>query len=433
MEVEERGVAASPPPGPAGPRFRPRALGKFLFVGDEKLYVRGVTYGPLHPGPDGCEFRDRATVEADFAQMALHGINAIRTYTVPPRWLLDCARDRGLWVLVGLPWEQHVAFLHDRGLLEQIVGRVREGVRACAGHPALLGFAIGNEVPSAVVRWHGHRRVERYIRRLYRTAKEQDPEALVAYVNYPSTEYLDLPFVDLFCFNVYLERPADFEAYLARLQNLAGDKPLLLAETGLDSRRNGENRQASVLDWQIRLAMSSGCAGLFVFAWTDEWHRNHEDILDWDFGLTHRDRSPKPALEAVRAAYAEAPFAEHPAWPRFTVAICTHRGVQTLRECLAGVGRLAYPNYDVVVVNDGACPEVRAIADNVLSILAESASAKGIQLRSESDPLPGVLNGDSMRITQALLNLVGNAIKFTPSGSVTMLASEAARRLECDA
>ena len=72
----------------------------------------------------------------------------------------------------------------------------------------------------------------------------------------------------------------------------------------------------------------------------------------------------------------------------------------------------------LVIVNEHM--DVRAIADNVLSILAESASAKGIQLRSESDPLPNVLNGDSMRITQALLNLVGNAIKFTPSGSVTI-------------
>ena len=72
----------------------------------------------------------------------------------------------------------------------------------------------------------------------------------------------------------------------------------------------------------------------------------------------------------------------------------------------------------LVIVNEPM--DVRAIADNVLSILAEGASAKGIQLRSESDSLPRVLSGDSMRVTQALLNLVGNAIKFTPSGSVTI-------------
>lgn len=63
---------------------------------------------------------------------------------------------------------------------------------------------------------------------------------------------------------------------------------------------------------------------------------------------------------------------------------------------------------------------VGAILSNVVSILAEGASAKGILLRTESDPLPKALSGDTMRITQALLNLVGNAIKFTPSGSVTI-------------
>ncbi len=58
--------------------------------------------------------------------------------------------------------------------------------------------------------------------------------------------------------------------------------------------------------------------------------------------------------------------------------------------------------------------------NNVVSILSESAAAKGIVLRTESDPLPRALRGDTMRITQALLNLAGNAIKFTPAGSVTI-------------
>lgn len=58
--------------------------------------------------------------------------------------------------------------------------------------------------------------------------------------------------------------------------------------------------------------------------------------------------------------------------------------------------------------------------NNVVSILSESAAAKGIMLRTESDPIPRALRGDTMRITQALLNLAGNAIKFTPAGSVTI-------------
>jgi hypothetical protein len=46
---------------------------------------------------------------------------------------------------------------------------------------------------------------------------------------------LQLPFLDLVCFNVYLESEERFESYLARLQNIAGDKPLLLTELGFTS------------------------------------------------------------------------------------------------------------------------------------------------------------------------------------------------------
>src|SRR3712207_5602051 len=192
--------------------------------------------------------------------------------------------------MVGLPWEGHVAFLDHGERPRSIEQRVRAGVRACAGHPAVLCYVIGSEIPATIVRWHGRRRVERYLERLYRAAKAEDPEALVTYVNYPSTEYLRLPFVDFFCFNLYLEEQEPFEAYLARLHNVAGDKPVVMAEIGLDSRTHGGEAQARALDWQIRAAFASGCAGAFVFSWTDEWHRGGYDIEDWAFGLTRRDR-----------------------------------------------------------------------------------------------------------------------------------------------
>src|SRR5207245_10265248 len=98
------------------------------------------------------------------------------------------------------------------------------------------------------------------------------------YVHYHTTVYLALPFLDRLCFHVYLESQAQLEAYLARLQNLAGDRPLLMSELGLDSLRNGEHTQAQSLDWQVRTAMAAGCAGAFVFSWTDEWYRHGHDV-----------------------------------------------------------------------------------------------------------------------------------------------------------
>ncbi|WP_302182731.1 glycosyltransferase [Paraconexibacter antarcticus] len=327
--------------------------GRFLHLGDEKLLLKGVTYGPFADGPDGTPY-DPDAAERDFAAMRGQGFTVLRTYTAPPRWLLDAALRHGLRVLAGVAWEQHVAFLDDRGRVDDVVARVAGEVRKVAGHPALLGWAVGNEIPAPVVRWHGRRRTEAFLRRLYDVVRQHDPGALVTYVNYPTTEYLDLGFLDFVCFNVFLERREEFVAYLHRLQNLVGERPLVLTEIGLDSRRNGLEGQADSLAWQVREAMAAGCAGAFVFAWSDEWHRGGQAITDWDFGLTGRAREPKPALAAVREAWRDAPVPLPPDPPLVSVVICTYNGAKTLDATCAAVRRLEYPAFEVIVIDDGS-------------------------------------------------------------------------------
>ena len=89
-------------------------------------------------------------------------------------------------------------------------------------------------VSADLVRWYGARRIEQHIAELADTARQCDPGMLVTYASYPPTEFLDLSFLDVIGFNVYLEREPEFRNYLARLQTLAGDRPLFLAELGLD-------------------------------------------------------------------------------------------------------------------------------------------------------------------------------------------------------
>jgi glycosyltransferase involved in cell wall biosynthesis len=362
--------------------------------------VRGVTYGTFRSKPESNDFPDPETVGHDFASMAAVGINAVRTYTVPPRWLLDLAAQHGLYVMVGVPWEEHVAFLEDRGRAGSIRERVRAGVRACAGHPAVLCYAIGNEIPASIVRWHGRHRIERFLEQLYRAAKHEDAEALVTYVNYPSTEYLQLPFVDLLCFNVFLESGPQFDAYLARLQNIAGDKPLLVTETGLDSRRHTEEAQARALDWQLRSAFAAGCAGAFVFSWTDDWHRGGLEVDDWDFGLVTRDRRPKQALAAVSNAFSELPFTASVDWPRISVIVCAYNGASTLRYCLDGLRALDYPKYEVIVVNDGSTDATDRIAleygFRLISTKNQGlASARNVGLEASTGEIVAYLDADA--------------------------------------
>jgi GT2 family glycosyltransferase len=333
---------------------RPAVRGKFLVVGDEKLFVRGVTYGAFRPDADGNEYHDHPRVERDFSQMAANGFNAVRIpHTMPPRSLLDAAYRHGLWVMVGLSAEQYLGFVIDKRRDVDPLRVVRHRVRHCAGHPALLAYSLGNEIPTQIARWYGHQRVERYLKQLYSAVKDEDPGGLVTYVNYPSTEYLELPCLDFVCYNVYLERQEAFEAYLSRLHNIATDRPVILSEIGLDALRNGELAQARSLDWQIRAAFAGGGAGVFVFAWTDEWHRAGAEVDDWAFGITDRERRPKPALVAVRTALADVPFGEQ-RWPMISVVICTYNGSRTIRDSLEGIARLDYPNFEVIVIDDGS-------------------------------------------------------------------------------
>jgi PAS domain S-box-containing protein len=63
-----------------------------------------------------------------------------------------------------------------------------------------------------------------------------------------------------------------------------------------------------------------------------------------------------------------------------------------------------------------------SILDNVASIFGEAAKSKGLTIRVDSDAVPPWLRGDPMRLRQALINYVGNALKFTDQGEVIVRA-----------
>ena len=340
-----------------------RVEGKFFFVGDAKFFVKGATYGPFGPRPHGAQFPERDVVARDFAMMRAAGINTVRIFTVPPLWLLDMAAEAGLRVLVGVPWAQHVTFLDDARMEREILRGMVDAVRGLNRHPAIFAYLVGNEIPPDMVRWHGPERVRHFLKRLVAAVKQADPDRLVSYANFPSTEYLTIDFTDFLCFNIYLHQEPAFRRYLARLHNLAVDRPLVLTEFGIDSLREGADEQARILSWQVRTAFAMGVAGTFVFAWTDEWFTGGHLVEDWAFGLVDRDRQAKPALAAVRERYTGPMPPALPRAPRVSVVVCAYNAERTMEACLASLEHLNYPDYEVIVVNDGSTDRTLEIAE----------------------------------------------------------------------
>ena len=355
--------------------------GKFFRAGKAKHFVKGVTYGPFAPGSHGAQFPEFDVVERDFALMVTAGINTLRVFTVPPVWLLDAARKHGLKVLVGLPWSQHVAFLDSKKIQGEIRAAIVGGVRACAQHEAVFAYLVGNEIPPDIIRCHGAGRVERFVESLVALVRREHPGALVSYASFPSTEYLDVAkFCDFLCFNVYLHDETAFRRYIARLHNLATTKPLVLTEFGADSLRSSEAEQRDILSWHINAAFAGGVAGTFVFAWTDEWFTGGHPIEDWDFGLVDRARRPKPAFAEVAAQYLGQLPPPLSRYPRVSVVVCAYNAERTMRPCLASLEKLNYPDYEVIVVNDGSTDRTLAITEGFAYCRIISQENKGLSV-----------------------------------------------------
>ncbi len=64
-----------------------------------------------------------------------------------------------------------------------------------------------------------------------------------------------------------------------------------------------------------------------------------------------------------------------------------------------------------------------ALVESVVELLAPRAQDKGLEIAADIETLPAVLVGDADRVRQILINLAGNAVKFTESGGVGVTAA----------
>lgn len=434
---------------------RVRVAGKFFRLGLKKFYVKGVTYGPFAPNPEGEMFPSREQTRRDLAQLLQLGANVLRVYAVPPRWFLDLLHEHGLKVLVDVPWAKHLCFLDSAAAQAEARRTVRDAAAACKNHPALFAFSVVNEISAEIVRWSGVARVERFIDKLIDEAKAADPHCLCTFTSYPPTEFLQPQNPDFICFNVYLHDPKAHDAYLARLQTLADAKPLVLGEFGMDSIREGEARKCEFLAWQIQGAFRNGLAGAVVFSYTDDWFRGGMQIDDWAFGLTTRDRKPKDSFYVVQKQYQLAPHFPLPQdwlslgsfWVihraaqthfpspqrvKVSVVVATYNGARTLNACLNSLMRLNYQDCEVILVDDGSTdatpeiakkfPEIRYIRQDNLGLSA----ARNAGIAAATGEIVAFTDDDCRADEDWLYYLVGDLLRsdFVGIGGHNLLPPE---------
>lgn len=344
-----------------------RVSGKYFRAGEEVCLIKAVAFGSFPAGA----FPDEGRSELRRIRERL-GANAIRIDEIPSLDFMHECAEVGLRVFMAIPWEQNLDFVSEKGVIEKAEQLLLETIGRFRGHPAVGGYFVANEIDVSLVRWMGVRHVIDQLERLIDLGHEGAPGTLFAYANGPGTESVLPQNQDFAAFNLYAESRKSVAASLARLQNLAGDKPLLISRFGADSRALDESGQAEMLRWYLDEACSAGVAGSTLFAWSDLRQISGETLESHDFGLTRRDHTEKPALEVVRDAWSQlqrpSDFFSLEKTPRVSVIVCTNKGSATLVPCLDSLVAMTYPDFEVILVNDGDDTRVSEIAGTYESI-----------------------------------------------------------------
>ena len=337
--------------------------GKFFRLKGELWPLKGVAYGPFGQDPKIDAFASRERTLKDFELIRSAGFNALRVYHVPPQWFMDMAQEHALKLWIDLQWGQHHAFLDSKRDRQKIRKDIAFKVRQIGNHSSIFALCIGNEISSELIRWQGAANVSRFLDELADQVHQIRSSLLCTYGNYPSTEYLHLQEIDFLSFNIYLHDPEAMSRYLARLQLLADSRPLVVGEFGMDTLSQGTAKQAQFLREQLQVIEKSACAGSVVFAFTDEWYKDGKRVKDWSFGVTDTHRQVKPSFEVLKQHFkAQTPSVSVEGAPLVSVVVAAYNAGGTLEPCLQSLERLEYPNFEVIIVNDGSHDNTSAIA-----------------------------------------------------------------------
>lgn len=312
------------------------ANGKFFAQGNQKIFLKAVR---LALAAEPLDFSQKLKLRARLAELHDHRTNAVVVGGPQAECALDLAYQTGLLAILEIVVDPDE--LMDRQGQRAVAAQVARTVALFRGHPALAGYLIDLPMNADWLRMHGLARVGRRLRSLLRAARNHDDAALIAVNHRPWTRALALEVEDLLYSSVPPMTPAELRSYVLSLHNEADARPVVI-ELGCGTPMQDE---------LVACAFALGVAGVVA-----------------------QPAAAPPAAGLLQARLVSAaellPFVALngtcPPMPRripmVSVVICAYNAERTMRACLESLRAIDYPNFEVVIVDDGSRDRTAEVA-----------------------------------------------------------------------
>ena len=269
--------------------------------------------------------------------------------------VLDIAAQAGIAAMLELRLAP--ADLFDARRWSAALSRVAHTAAIYRGHRALAAYIIDCPISQDELRATGFMKVRGRMRELLRAIKLRDPHVMAALKHRPATRALTLLEEDFLYAELPALEPAELRDFVVSLHNLAEARPVVV-----------ELLEASpTQDDAVKMAFGTGAAG--VVAPPVPAPGAH----DW---LGIRMLRAAELMPFVTLNGSCPPGAQHT--PMVSVVICAYNAERTMRQCLESLTRLAYPNYEVVIVDDGSSDQTAQISKDFPQFRLIRQSNKGL-------------------------------------------------------
>ncbi|MHB8382349.1 MAG: glycosyltransferase family 2 protein [Candidatus Binataceae bacterium] len=245
--------------------------------------------------------------------------------------VLDIAAQAGMIAMLELKLAP--ADLFDNRRWSAALSRAAHTAAIYRGHRALCGYIVDCPIPQDELRAEGFMKVRARMRELVRSIKHRDPQVMVALKHRPATRALSLLEEDFLYAEVPALEPVELRDFVVGLHNIAEARPVVVE---LRDPSPGQ-------DEAVAMAFGTGAAG--VVARPVPAPVSH----DW---LGIRMLRAAELMPFVSLNGSCPPGAPHT--PMVSVVVCAYDAERTMRQCLESLTRVVYPNFEVVIVDDGS-------------------------------------------------------------------------------